>query len=436
MLTPLDLFYSSIVIPAAKVFQGAASIVSSKWRRRAFGELRTWSALRSVDHIGPRMLMHAASMGEFEQLITVATEMKRRQPDLYIIASVFSPSAYDHARRCQDVDLAVYLPLDGRYTMKRFITRVQPDLVVVDRYDLWRNFAMTVRERRIPLALINATIPSAWKAPFIRPWMADTYRCCSMISAVTEVDAELLKEFTGRPTINVAHDTRMDRIVQRSAQHDPEIEAFRQHETTTIVMGSSWPKDEDLMVEALTIINDPSIRLIIVPHEPTETHLKRIQQRLPSTRLSAATPTTKGHLLVDSMGKLISLYRIAQAAFIGGGFGAGVHSVSEAAGHALPIACGPKIDRSRDGIALKAVDALTVVGTANELADWLRECVVDELAQEEIAGRSKNYVESRTGSSESIAGVLHRMLLQQLDATGRGAITHVDVNDVGSGSEV
>jgi 3-deoxy-D-manno-octulosonic-acid transferase len=146
-----------------------------------------------------------------------------------------------------------------------------------------------------------------------------------------------------------------------------------------------------------------SLRIIIVPHEPKPPTLERLENMLPLTRWSLSTPETQGHLVMDSVGLLLSLYAIADAAFVGGGFGSGVHSVTEAAAYGLPVACGPFVDRSPDAQALHALGALTTVTHARDFADWLRDVVFLAQEQQRIGKLAAEALASKAGSSDVIA---------------------------------
>jgi len=161
------------------------------------------------------------------------------------------------------------------------------------------------------------------------------------------------------------------------------------------------------------------LRMIIVPHEPTEYALRRIESLIPCTRWSNTTPETGGHLLVDKMGLLLSLYTIGDAAFVGGGFGGGVHSVTEAAGCGLPTACGPRIERSRDAEALQDSGVLNVVRDSGEMRQWLNRIVLDTEARSRMSTDVRQFMSERTGSSAILGERFLRMLLQQVQLPSR-----------------
>lgn len=399
----IDTLYQRLALPVAGVLLAASTLFSTKARDRQVlsRETRDLSPLPAPRH--RRIWMHAASMGEFEQLVPVIDELRAHDVEIEIIVTVTSPSGLRHARNTKGVNAAYILPFDRPKDMQRWFETILPSIIVIDRYDVWRTMILEADARNIPVVVINATTPTGSRIPAVRPWFADTYCLIDSITAVTEQDAAELRALTGRVDIEYDSDTRVDRVLKRLSSPDEDILSYRTAGQKTLIIGSSWPEDEDLLIESLHGSPDLDLRCIIVPHEPTESALTRIEQRLPCTRWSRSTSTTPGHLLVDSVGKLLSLYAIADAAFVGGGFGAGVHSVTEPAGYELPICSGPRIERSRDAVDLQRAEVLTVVENAKDLTRWLRSVVFDPLQRSYAQQCAHDYIESHRGSARRYA---------------------------------
>lgn len=399
----IDTFYQRFALPIAGAVLKLSTLFSAKARDRQLlaEESKRLAPMRAPSH--PRAWMHAASMGEFEQLVPVIGELLQAEPLAEIIVTLSSPSGLRHARATAGVTAAYIIPPDTPEQMTRWFETIVPTVIVIDRYDTWRQMILEADARQIPVVLINATAPTGSRIPALRPWFADTYCMIDSITAVNKDDAEELHRLTGRADIEVDADTRIDRVLQRLSEPDASVLAYRQPQTTTIVVGSSWPEDEDQIIDLVTQHPELSIRCVIVPHEPSEASIARIEQRLTCTRWSVSTPETEGHLLVDSVGKLLSLYAIADAAMVGGGHGAGVHSVTEPAGDSIPICCGPRIERSRDARDLQEAGVLSVVTSTEQLLAWFHTNVQDEQQRKGIADRARVYVESRRGASHRYA---------------------------------
>ena len=383
-----------------------AGLFHAKLRRRTASE----RALRDAVSIQQRPCVwaHAASMGELEQLVPVLERLRHTRVDIRIVVTCTSPSGIDHAQRLRGlIDDAAYLSVDTPSNARRWLDTIQPSVVLIDRYDLWRNHILQASRRGVPIVLINATAPSSADG-VLRAWTADTYRRCTSITAVTETDAAALTALTGMH-IERMSDTRNDRLVDRMRLPDPAITAYRRPDKTTLVIGSSWPDDERLVIDALSTTGFKG-RCIVVPHEPTEEALRAVETRLTCTRWSRSTPSTEGHLVVDSVGHLLSIYAIADAVWVGGGFGAGVHSLTEPAAYGIPVACGPHVERARDAAPLAEAGALTVCNDTREAATWLT-TVVNDVEQRRRGGNAaRDYVHARTGTSDIIVQRLIALL--------------------------
>lgn len=381
-------------------------------KRRVHEEPLAFQRALLLTKTSPRVLFHAASMGELEQCVPIMHALHKLVPHTEIFVSSTSPSGHSHARSLPEAACALYQPLDTKRNVSRYLNVVQPDAVVIDRYDVWPNFIAETHRRGVPIHLVNATMPSAAMNRFLRSWVRGFYRLLSTISAVDPGDATYLSELTGMK-INTLPDTRIDRVLERISAPNDRILKLRRSDLITVVIGSSWPPDEDMMFQSIANINDSRLRLIIVPHEPTEEAVSTIERELPMTRLTDATQETRGHIVVDTVGSLLSLYSIADAAFIGGGFGAGVHSVTEPAVHGIPIACGPRTERSRDARALEAAGVLCRVTEPTEATAWLRTIVLDLDTRNKIGRYANEFFSQRSGSSERYAQAIASSLNEQ-----------------------
>lgn len=312
----VSILYNALILPLLRMALWAGRALSPKLRLRSGAEKE---ALRRAAKTSgnPRILFHASSMGELEQVIPIMHELKRRMPNGCIILSCSSPSGYNHALRQPCIDAALYLPIDTRRNARRFIEATSPDVFVINRYDVWPNVVKTAVSR-CRVLLINATYPSVADSPLLRKWVKKFYRKISSITAVSESDAAKLSALCDR-TIRHIPDTRVDRVLERIASADATTDILRSTDRPTLLLGSTWPEDEDLLFATLLKIDASRLRLIIVPHEPTEQALKRIEQHVSCQRLSRIQPPYDGNVLVDSVGHLLSLYRLADAAYVGAG---------------------------------------------------------------------------------------------------------------------
>lgn len=403
----VEIFYSLVALPAIWIGMRLLGLWNPKMQRRLASERQALDLLASTPKLHPRIHFHAASMGELEQCVTVIEHLTNSGIALEFTVSSSSPSGYEHALRLNHITAAAYLPLDTVRSAERFLSAARSDVIVIDRYDLWPHFIKGASDRGIPIHVINATMPSAGRSLLLRSWVRATYARVRSITAVSTHDATQLSELMRRE-IQWKPDTRRDRVVLQKKNIGDQFDHLKRSGITTIVAGSTWPPDEDLLITALRELNDPTIRVIIVPHEPTEAAISRIQGRLPSTRLSQSTSETVGHIIVDSIGKLLALYSLADAAVVGGGHGVGVHSVTEPAGYFIPIACGPRIERSNDASVLQLGLALTVVMNAKDLTEWILDVVLNTTIREIVDGELRTFILANTGASDDYTEMILR----------------------------
>lgn len=411
-----------------------AALVSKKARLRRQGVQTTWQVLANSNGNGglstlagnkKRIWFHAASMGEFEQVIPIIECITSRAPDVQIIVSFFSPSGYEHRKNYTLAHLVVYLPLDSKGAVKRFLDAVQPSCAVFARYDLWQNMLLALKDRSIPTFLVSATLNDQnllSRFATGRTYLRSVYDLLTTIYTAGASETEKFKRLGVRTPVVTATDTRFDRIAAQVAAAQQETtqtlgfsKTFFAEDDFVVVLGSSWQPDEDCIVEAVRRLTPPlqkRLRLIIVPHEPTKKAVTRLQKLLPGSECFSAlqghsvSPDTIRHIIVDSMGKLLRLYALADAAYIGGGFGAGVHSVAEPAGYGIPLASGANIGRARDAIALANEGALTLIRTADDAQAWLSTMLQLPEVCEKQGSIAHQYIHAGLGWSEHIASVV------------------------------
>lgn len=293
----------------------------------------------------PVLWMHVASLGEFEQGRPVLEGFRQQYPAGWVALSFFSPSGYEVRKNYPGADVVCYLPADMLHQARDFLDRLQPDLAIFVKYDFWANYLWELRQRHIPTLLIAALFRP--EQPFFRLW-GGFWR--QMLGCFTHIftqntASEALVRSLGLTAVSTAGDPRVDRVLQLAQESSPwEHPPLK----ADIIAGSTWPADEDVLLPA---IHHPALaqwRWIIAPHEPSPQHVRRLAQRL--QRRWAYYSEWDGQqavdvLIVDSVGLLGRLYRCARIAYVGGGFGRGIHNTLEPAAYGLPILFGPKYAR-------------------------------------------------------------------------------------------
>ncbi len=386
-----------------------APLLSNKLRQRQ----RLWRGTIQKAHIKiselqqPVIWFHAASAGEFEQAKPIIELLNKSNKKHTVIASFFSPSGYNSHRNYQHVDAVVYLPLDAYFSVQYFLHNIQPSAAVIIRYELWPELFRQIHQANIPLFLISATFPTRRILPLT---LRSMLRSITAIFTANKESAERFRSFITPPTTLISSsDTRFDRIraaVQDALNSSDAIlpDNIFSPDDIVVVMGSSWPEDEQLIAGALESKQFINIRCIIVPHVVTPEHLRNISALFPdaATLSELNSKPNYRHIIVDSYGKLLQLYSKANIAYIGGGFGAGVHSAAEPAGYGVPILSGPNIKRSPDAIALHKSGALQIIRNVDELVRALSLLAFSQEARLEKGAIARHYIESGIGASSII----------------------------------
>jgi 3-deoxy-D-manno-octulosonic-acid transferase len=390
-------------------------------RRDAIGRLVAW-AERSRDRSRPLVWFHAASMGEGLQAESVLLELRRLHPEAQYLYTHYSPSAEPLARRLP-VDVTDYLPYDTSSAVRRLVAALRPSLLVFSKLDLWPELATRAATEGAVVAIVAATVsPGSGRLDWpVRSLLRAGYGAVGLAVAVSEDDAKRLARLGVAPgRIEVLGDPRFDSVVERISALGRDESLLRLGRgAATMVAGSTWPGDEAVLLDAFARLHQRhgNARLILVPHEPTESHLVAVEELsrrhgLPApVRLSAATGPVP-FLLVDRVGVLAALYGTGTMAYVGGGFGrAGLHSVLEPAAWGVPVAFGPRWRESRDaGLLIEAGGGIALGGgvpsAGAELYEIWKGWIEEEARRADQGARARALVEHGRGASRRSAELL------------------------------
>lgn len=354
--------------------------------------------------------MHAPSVGEGLQALPVLQLVRDRRPDVQIAYTYYSPSAEQFARGLA-ADFVDYLPFDIAADAERAIAALRPAALVYSKLDIWPVFTETAAARRVKLGVISATLPAGSQrtGTIGRELLGDAYRALDAVGAISEGDAERFRQSGIAPNrIQVSGDTRYDQVWER-AKRSPELAIVRslRSDRPTLVAGSTWPSDERRLLPAWRSVKDrvARARLIIAPHEISETHVLALiawarASGLSVERIDAASPETDV-IIVDRMGILGDLYADGHAAYVGGGFhGAGLHSVLEPAAFGVPVLFGPRNTTSPDALPLAAAgggaEAVNEAAVTTTLLRWLE----NETERESAGEKAMAFVKRGLGAAE------------------------------------
>jgi len=381
------------------------------WR----GERQTISILKAkVDPSAQYVWFHAASLGEFEQGRPLIETLRKRHPEYKILLTFFSPSGYEVRKNYPHADIVCYLPLDSRRNARRFLRAVRPVMAFFIKYEFWYNYLHILRHRGVPVYSVSSIFRP--DQVFFK-WYGREYgrvlRCITKFFVQNEISRELL-EGIGITAVQVVGDTRFDRVVQVKNAHKalPIVESFCQSGTNdksqrrkVFVAGSSWQADEEVYLPYFH--SHPDYKLIIAPHVIDEERLARLLPKLGGSvvRYTQTTPEEAANadvLIIDCFGLLAHIYGFADVAYVGGGFGVGIHNVLEAAVWGVPVLFGHNNKRFQEAQELKTSGGGIEVGGAAEFEMAMDKFAADEPLRHDCGSKAAAYVEKKSGITELV----------------------------------
>lgn len=418
-------FYQLMVLLVAPFNKKARTLL--RGQREAFRILK-----REVDKQARYVWFHAASLGEFEQGRPLMERMRREHPEYKILLTFFSPSGYEVRKNYSGADIICYLPFDTPSNVYRFFHLIRPEMAFFIKYEFWADYMWACHHYHIPFYSISSIFRP--NKVFFR-WYGRTYahvlRHVTHFFVQDEQSRELLASRGIVDNVTIVGDTRFDRVldIAHQAKELPLVKRFcegapltssRAHSRSdddaspvasrssvpfVLVAGSSWPADEDLIIPYFN--HHPEMKLILAPHVIDESHLQQIEQKLrrPSLRYTEATEDNIAQadcLIVNCFGLLSSIYRYGQVAYVGGGFGAGIHNVPEAAVYGIPVLIGPNNKGFRE-----AQDLLRLGGCFEITGQTLFNAVMSRVSSDQAMRQSRGaicreYITSNAGASDVI----------------------------------
>ena len=333
-----------------------AALFKEKLRKMVQGHRATWQMLRALSGKDTYVWFHAASLGEFEQGRPLMERLRREHPEKKILLTFFSPSGYEVRKNYDGADLVCYLPFDTPLNARRFVKLARPEAAFFIKYEFWRNYIEVLYKRGIPCYSVSSIFRE--NQIFFRPYGRGYARCLSRMThlIVQNETSRRLLEGIGVTNVDVVGATRFDRVldIRNAAKPLPLADRFAGC-WKVLVAGSSWPQDEEIIIPYFN--KHPNLKLVLAPHVVSEEHLQAIERQLarPALRYSEATPKAVAEvdcLIIDCYGLLSSIYRYASMAYVGGGFGVGIHNVPEAAVYGIPVIIGPNNKKFREAQAL------------------------------------------------------------------------------------
>ena len=351
---------------------------------------------------------HAASLGEYEQGLPVIEAIKEKFPLHKIVITFFSPSGYEVRKNNTIADVTVYLPLDTKKNAQEFIKMVHPDLVFFIKYEYWPNYLAELKKQNIKTYLISGILR---KSQLFFKWYGGFYRealkTFTYFFVQNESSKKLLQQL-GKNNVSVSGDTRFDRVAT-ILEKDNSLHFISQFKdnTTTIVVGSSWPKDENLLIDFINS-NAMKIKFIIAPHNIKTEQIQQLRDRIAKKTVLFTEKEGKNLadfdvFIIDTIGILTKIYSYADIAYVGGGFGnPGVHNLLEPATFGVPIVIGPNYSHFAEATALVNMEGCSVIKNEKELNEAFTNLIRNDDIRHEKGHTCETFVQMNKGATAII----------------------------------
>ena len=398
----LSIYFYSILIRLASPFNTKASQIW-KGRKHIFAELPN-----KIKHDRPIVWVHCASLGEFEQGRPLIEAIKKQFPKYQILLTFFSPSGFEIRKNYELADYIYYLPADTKKNAQKLIELVDPEIVFFVKYEFWFHYIQELKKRNIPLYLVSGIFRENQlffkNAPWGK-WYRDLLFGFRHFFVQDEQSVKLLGNI-GLANVTQAGDTRFDRVAQiaRNGKDIPLIEKFKGN-YLLVVAGSTWKPDEEMLIEY--IHSHPEIKFIIAPHETKRGNIERLISQLKTpvicyTEATGETVINNQVMLIDTIGLLSSVYKYADLAYIGGGFGVGIHNTLEAAIFGMPIVFGPNYLKFKEATTMVELDVAYPVTDYSGLKTILEPLLSDNKKRESIAEVCRSFTQKNLGATQTI----------------------------------
>ena len=398
-----------------------ASLFNEKVRKMWRGEREAFKILKQkVDPNAKYIWFHAASLGEFEQGRPLMEQIRKDYPQYKILLTFYSPSGYEVRKNYEGADIICYMPVDTRLNAIRFLRLVRPVMAFFIKYEFWSNFLHILKHRNIPTYSVSSIFRE--DQVFFK-WYGRSYagvlKCFTRFFVQNEESKRLL-EGIGITAVDVVGDTRFDRVLQikEAAKHLPICEAFRtgvassqsadvpHHDFKVFVAGSSWPPDENIFIPFFNEHKD--WRLLIAPHVIAEEHLKLILSLIKGKKVVRYTQTTPEEaadadvLIIDCFGLLSSMYNYGDVAYIGGGFGVGIHNTLEAAVWNMPVIFGPNNKKFQEAQGLLKSGGGFEINTYEDFSGLMGSLMNDETFLKQAGDKAGAFVAHLAGATDKV----------------------------------
>ncbi len=393
---------ASVINPKAKLWVSGRK----NWRSKLQEQV---SKLNSAKKIW----VHCASLGEFEQGRPLIETIKQKYPEYKIVLTFFSPSGFEGSKNYQHADVIAYLPLDTKTNARDFLSIVKPSMAIFIKYEFWINFLNALKDSGTRTYLVSAVFKD--HHPFFK-WYGGIFKRSLQAFEVLLVQDEHSKELLqtiGYANVSVCGDTRFDRVLEIKQKFTPipELEKFK-GQSKLIMGGSTWPGDQELIIEAYKQLNDPNVKLLFAPHEIDNASIDQLKQKLKTAGLnysvfSDGQDNDFNVLILNTMGMLSRSYFYADIAYVGGGFNDGIHNILEPAVYFIPVAFyGSSFQKYNEAVDLVNLGAVRNVLNIQDLLEHWKKVLQNSNEKQRISYTLKAYFELNGNVTSKVMSII------------------------------
>ena len=396
----------------AKAALPIAGFFNKKMQLGSQGRERSWHILDTkVKSTIPKIWVHVASLGEYEQIVPVLEKLNRKK--YQVVLTFFSPSGYENKKNTNLADVVCYLPIDAVSNVSKFMGLVEPSLAIMVKYEFWPNYLNSLKANKVPTILVSGIFREKMSFhQWYGSWMTNSLKAFDHFFLQNESSLRELKKL-GFENASVSGDTRFDRASQLIERDNriPALEKFIAGKPC-FVIGSSWPKDIEVMKKWL-IENEKSkaIKVIIAPHEVNTEKITELEDSLPFETIRWTE--TKIHekllaadssiLIIDSIGLLTKIYSYASVAYVGGAMGnSGLHNILEAATYGVPVVIGKNYEKYPEAGKLEDLGGLFSISNPQDFTDTVNKLFQDDFLREKTGMVCGHWVNSNTGATDQV----------------------------------
>lgn len=403
----MHFIYNLIVFAAWLILKGVAKVnpkisLFVKGRKKVISTLK--NAISKEDDV---IWIHAASLGEYEQGLPVMEELRLRYPNYKLLLTFFSPSGYEVRKNTPVADIVTYLPLDSQKKVTAFLDTAQPNLAIFIKYEIWPNYLSELNERKIPTLLISALFTAnqiyfKWYGQFMRTALASF----SHFYVQNDKSKKLLSSI-GIENCTITGDTRLDRVlgILETDNRLDFMDEFCQN-TKCFVAGSTWPEDENLLVDYINKTTG-ELKFIIAPHNVKNEHILGLQNSIKKPSLTysqrnSESLSSANVLIIDTIGILTKIYSYAKIAYVGGGFATGLHNTLEPAVFGIPVIIGPNYAGFLEAEELVALGGILSVETREMFTKTIDDLESNTSSLKKIGKINADYITQNKGATSNI----------------------------------